>query len=251
MSRLKSIAHDDQLTVVEHLTELRFRTIVSVAAFGVALALCFWQNRLLLQVANRPLAGRQPLTLGVGEAFTTTLTVSCYAALLIALPVVLYQLYSFVSPAFAPRERRVAAPLFWMTPFLFLGGALFGYFVVIPAALHFLLHFNADQFHTQIRARDYYGFLSQTLIALGLLFQLPVALLGLTRLGVITPDRLRRSRRYAVVAAAGVAALLPGDVLTMLLEMLPILALYELSILLARAFGRPRATSPAETYEEA
>lgn len=248
MSRLKPIEHDDRLTVVGHLSELRLRIIVALAGFAVAFCLCLWQNHLILTIANRPLAGRVPVTLGVGEAFTTTLTVCAYAALLLALPIVLYQVYAFVIPAFHPKERRVVTPLYWLTPFLFVGGALFGYFVVIPAALHFLLHFNADQFHAQIRARDYYGFLSQTLLAMGLLFQVPVAVLGLTRAGIVTPRQLRGYRRYAIVASAAIAALLPGDLVTMLFEMAPIIALYELSVLLASAFGAPKS-APKPGYE--
>ena len=187
MARLKPVSHDDRLTVVEHLDELRTRIIVSLAAFGVAFALCFWQNHQILHWLNRPLHGKQPITLGPAEAFTTTLTVAAYASILIALPVVIYQLYAFVLPAFTPTERHVAQPLLLLIPLLFVAGAAFGYFLVLPAALKFLLHFNADQFNTQIRARDYYGFVSMTMIACGIVFQVPVAVLALTRLGIVTP----------------------------------------------------------------
>lgn len=238
MKRFRPVAHDDQLAVVDHLDELRFRIIVSLSAFGVALALCLWQNNWLLQIVNTPLNGKQPVTLGVGEAFTTTLTVSAYAAIVLALPVVLWQLYAFILPAFAPTERRVAKPLLLMVPVLFLIGATFSFYVVIPAALKFLLNFNASEFNLEIRAREYYGFFAQTLIAGGLLFQVPVGVLALTRLGLITPDLMRRNRRYAIVAAAVVAMLLPGvDPVTMLIETVPLIVLYELSIVLASVFG--------------
>lgn len=240
MARPRKISHEDRLTVVDHLDELRFRIIVSLASFGVALALCFWQNQVLLRIVNAPLGGRQPITLGVAEAFTTTMTVAAYAALALSLPVVLWQLYAFVLPAFAPGERRVARPLLLMIPFLFIAGVLFSYFVVIPAALKFLLNFNAGQFNLQIRAREYYGFFSQTLIAGGLMFQLPVGVLAMTRLGVITPAQLSAKRRYAIVGAAALAMILPGvDPVSMMIEAVPIYALYELSIVLARLFGSP------------
>ena len=236
----RPVSHDDELTVVEHLDELRSRLIISLAAFGVALGLCFWQNHRLLQVVNKPLDGRKPITLGVAEPFTTTLTVSAYVAILIALPVVLYQVYAFVLPAFTPSERRTALPLLLMIPVLFIGGVAFGYFVVLPAALRFLLHFNSHQFNLQIRARDYYGFVGMTAIASGLVFQMPVGILALTRLGVTTPQKLRHHRRYAIVICAVIAAALPGvDPLSMVLEMIPLILLYELSILLASFFGRP------------
>src|SRR2546421_701562 len=142
MPRLKPVSHEDRLTVVEHLDELRTRIVVSLAAFGVALALCFWQNHQLLHWLNKPLHGKQPITFGVAEAFTTTLTVTAYAALVISLPVILYQFYAYVLPAFTPNEARVARPLLLMVPVLFVSGAAFGYFLVVPAATKFILLFE-------------------------------------------------------------------------------------------------------------
>jgi sec-independent protein translocase protein TatC len=236
------VGHEDRLTLVEHLSELRTRVVISIFAFVVALGLCFWQNHLLLKIVNEPLGKRTPITLGVVEPFTTTLTVSAYFAILIALPIVLYEAYAFVLPAFSPEEKRVALPLLLMVPFLFIAGAVFAYFVVIPAALSFLLHFNADEFNTQIRARDYYSFVLLTLVAAGIVFQVPVGVLGLTRLGIVTPAKLKKNRRYAYLGCAVAAALLPGvDPVSMLIEMVPLILLYELSILLAVFFGRSSA----------
>lgn len=238
--RIRPVGHEDRLSLVDHLDELRTRIILALVAFGVALALCFWQNHLILRIVNDPLNGRKPITLGVAEPFTTTFTLSAYAAILISLPVILYQLYAFILPAFTPNERRVAMPLLLMVPFLFIGGVVFGYYVVLPAALKFLLHFNTNQFNVQIRARDYYSFVTMTLVACGLLFQIPVAILGLNRLGIVTPRQLRKNRRYAILVIAVLAMLLPGvDPVSMLIEMVPMIVLYELSILLASAFGRP------------
>jgi sec-independent protein translocase protein TatC len=238
--KIRPVAHEDRLSLVDHLDELRTRIILSLLTFGVALALCFWQNHEILHIVNKPLDGRKPITLGVAEPFTTTFTLSAYAAILISLPIVLYQLYAFILPAFTPREKSVALPLLLMIPFLFLAGVVFGYYVVLPAALKFLLHFNTEQFNVQIRARDYYSFVTTTLVACGLLFQIPVGILAASRLGIITPRQLRKNRRYAIVVIAVLAMLLPGvDPVSMLIEMVPMIALYELSILLAVAFGRP------------
>jgi Tat protein translocase TatC len=238
--RVRPVGHEDRLSLVEHLDELRTRIILSIITLGVALALCFWQNHLILRIVNHPLDGRKPITLGVAEPFTTTFTLSAYAAILITLPVLLYQVYAFILPAFTPNERRVAMPLLLMVPFLFIAGVVFGYYVVLPAALKFLLHFNTDEFQVQIRARDYYSFVSMTLIACGLLFQIPVGILGLNRMGIVTPRQLRKNRRYAILVIAVLAMLLPGvDPVSMLIEMVPMIVLYELSILLAVAFGRP------------
>jgi sec-independent protein translocase protein TatC len=250
VAKLKPVSHEDRLTIVEHLDELRSRLIVCALALAAAFALCFWQDELILDIASDPLRGTacggpdepgcQPTTLSPTEPFLTTVTLSLYGAILLTLPIILYQLYAFVLPAFSPTERRVAMPLLLLVPFLFIGGVLFCYYIVVPPALDFLLSFNAEEFNTEVRARDYYGFVALSLLALGLLFQIPVGILAATRLGITTPQKLRKNRRYAVLVIAILAALLPTiDPVTLIIEMIPLIALYELSILLAVAFGRP------------
>lgn len=244
--RVKAVAHEDRLTLVEHLDELRARLIVCIVVLGVALALCFWQNHLLLEIAQGPLPSdhNRLITFGVTEPFTTTLTVSAYGAIVLSLPVVLWQLYAYVLPAFSEAEKRVVLPILLLFPLLFLAGIAFAYFVVMPAAVHFLLNFNDAQFNVQVRARDYYSFFSMTEIACGLIFQLPLAIIAVTRLGIVSVEQLSRNRRYAYLAIAIVAAALPGvDPVSMLIEMVPLLVLYELSIVLARVLGRPRRNS--------
>ncbi len=243
--RVKAVSHEDRLTLVEHLDELRFRIVVSFAVLGVALALCFWQNHLLLEIANGPLPDdKKLLTFGVTEPFTTTVTVAAYGALILSMPFLLYQVYAYVLPAFSDRERKTMMPILLLFPLLFLAGLAFAYFAVMPAAVNFLLNFNDSQFNIQVRARDYYGFFSTTMLAGGLIFQLPLAILAVTRLGIVKIEQLRANRRYAYLLIAIVAAALPGvDPVSMLIEMVPLLVLYELSILLARAFGQPGAAS--------
>jgi sec-independent protein translocase protein TatC len=247
MPRVKPVAHDEQLALVDHLDELRSRLIYSLFAFGVAFAICGWQNHRILEIVNKPLPDRydQPLTFGVTEPFTTTFTNAAYAALLLALPFVLYQVYAFVLPAFSPTEKRVAKPLMLMVPVLFITGVVFCYFVVLPPATDFLLSFNASEFNTQVRARDYYSFSTMTMLAMGLGFQVPVFILALVRMRIVTVEQLRHNRRYAILVIAVLAALLPTiDPITMLLEMVPLLILYELSIVLASVWGRPTGESP-------
>jgi sec-independent protein translocase protein TatC len=160
--------------------------------------------------------------------------------ILLVLPILLVQLYAFVLPAFAPDEKRTLLPLIISVPILFVGGALFAYAVVMPAALDFLLGFNADSFNIEVRASEYYGFFMLTLIAVGILFQIPVAVLAVCRLGIVTPEQLAHNRRYAVLVIAVAAMLLPGtDPVTMLISMLPLYLLFEFSLLLAKRFGRP------------
>ena len=245
MRRVKAISHEDQLSLVEHLEELRARIVVSLAVFGVALALCFWQNHLLLELANGPLPSGhlRLITFGITEPFTTTMTVSAYGAIILSAPIILFQIYAFLLPAFSKQQVRAVLPLLLLIPILFIAGIAFGYFVVLPAATKFLLNFNTHQFNIQVRARDYYGFFAQTLLACGVVFQVPVGILAVTRLGVVTVRQLTANRRYAYLGCAVLAAALPGvDPVSMLLETAPLIALYELSIVLARIFGEPTPT---------
>jgi sec-independent protein translocase protein TatC len=170
----------------------------------------------------------------VSEPFTASITVVFAFAVLLSLPVILYELYAFVLPAFTERERRVATPLMLAIPGLFVAGAVFAYFAVIPPAIKFLQNFNSSDFDILVQARDYYRFELLTMISLGILFQMPIGILALTRLGVISPRQLRKNRRYAIVVIAVIAMLLPGtDPVTMLIAMLPLLVLYEGSVLMA------------------
>jgi sec-independent protein translocase protein TatC len=317
-SAIRPIGHEDRLSLVDHLDELRTRLMVSAGVLAVAFGFCLWQNHALLHIINKPLQtqtkkqvakgegtvgqavlaqqgvlkvvadtqaalrvltqpssglsaqaraqlrpligvlgadaakiprnppGDNPVTLGVGEPFTTTLTVALYFALVISLPVILYELYGFILPALSPHERRAAMPLLTAIPFLFAIGVLFGYFVVLPAAVRFFVNFNASEFNVLIQASQFYKFAATILLAMGLVFQVPVAILAATRLGLVTPRQLRKNRRYALVACAVVAAFLPGDAITLVFETVPLYLLYEASILLASFVGRSAAASTAD-----
>jgi sec-independent protein translocase protein TatC len=239
--RIRPIAHDDQLSVVDHLDELRHRLIISLVAFCVAWALATWQNHLVLEIMNAPLPRDiEPLTLAPTEAFTSTLMNAAYFALIVSAPVILYEVYAFVLPAFSPAERRIATPLLIMVPVLFIAGVVFCYFVVLTPALHFLLSFNQSEFNTQVRAKDYYSFVSLLMVTMGLGFQIPIGILAACKLGITSAEKLRRNRRYAIVLIVVLAALLPTlDPVSLLLESLPFYLLYELSIVLASRWGRP------------
>jgi sec-independent protein translocase protein TatC len=247
MARIKAVDFDERLTLVEHLDELRTRIFISLGTLVVALALCFWQNHELLEIANGPLPeGFEPLTFSPAEPFLTTLTLSVYGALLLSMPVILYQVYAFVLPALTPTEKRTLMPLLLMVPVLFIAGVVFAYYVVTPAAVEFLLNFNADEFNIQVRAREYYSFFALSLISVGILFQIPVGVLAVTRLGIVTVDQLAKNRRYALLVIAVLAMLLPGtDPITMLISMLPLILLFEFSLIVARVANRRRDAAEA------
>jgi sec-independent protein translocase protein TatC len=320
---MRPVGHEDRLSIVDHLDELRTRLIVTVVAFVVAFALCFAFNNTFLDLVGEPLANtteqrtkdgkgplgeifvaqrgarqlaaqnlavyealaadtkisaatrtiaqiqvaraertlkalptspppNKPVTLGVGEPFITTATVALYFALLLAGPLILWQIYAFLLPAFSPAERKIATPLMAMIPVLFAIGVVFGYLVVLPAATNFLQNFNSNSFNVLVQAKDYYKFAALILLAMGLVFQLPVGILALTRLNVLTVTMLRKNRRYAYLALAVIAAALPGvDPVSMIIELVPLLILFELSIVLAKLFGGPeRAGGPRWAWSD-
>ena len=184
--------------------------------------------------------GDLPVTLGIGEPFTATLTVTLIFAFILSLPVLLLQAYGFLMPAFSPKQRRRMLPVVAAIPLLFAAGVGFGYTVVLPASLHFFQNFNAGQFNVLVQAGQYYKFAATILLAMGLLFQVPVAIIAAVRAGIVTPAQLRRGRRFAVLGCVLVAAAIPGDAVTMLLETVPLYLLFEVSVVIA-AFSERRA----------
>ncbi len=333
MGVVRPIGHEDRLSIVDHLDELRTRLIWCALFFVVAFSFCYWQNSALLDIVNRPLeqaqqpgkgndpleqaarydaavsraladlapalsatqqalgalarepgtsaasrarvarasaeleratrevtaaaraapqdTGRRPVTLGVAEPFVVTFTVAGYAALLLSLPFLLWQAYAFVLPAFDRRERRVVLPLMALVPVLFAGGVLFGYYVALPRAVDFLQNFNDDAFDILIQARDYYRFVVLFLGLMGLVFQIPVAVLLLTRTGVVSARVLWERQGYVILGIAVLAAVATPtpDPVTMIVTMLPLVVLYELSIGLAWLF-RPRSGTIRSRWED-
>ena len=239
---------DERLSVVEHLSELRNRIIIALGFLAIAFVVAYVFREQLLTLLKRPLpAGQRKLsTFSPHEAFFTTIKVCASAALIGALPVCLYQAYAFVVPAVSDQPRRTVLIAVAFASSLFLAGVAFGYFVVLPVALKFLLSFGGDAFVQQNRASDYLGFATGMLLASGLLFEIPVAMVVLARLGVVSPARFRASRRHAIVVIAVLAALLPGgDPISMLLLMVPQMVLYEFGILVASFAARRREASAA------
>jgi sec-independent protein translocase protein TatC len=243
--RVKRVEHDEEVTVVEHLDELRNRLLISLLCLGVAFSLAFWRHadiiRLLIRQVPKSHNGDQIklVILGVGEQFKIAVTVSFWAAVIVALPVLFYQLYAYVIPAFNPDRSARTWPLLVLVPSLFIIGAIFSYLVVIPAAGSFLLGFDSELYNVQPRALDWYEFCVTMMLAMGIIFELPAAVLLLTKVGLVTSRMMRHYRRHAIVALAVLAAALPGvDPVSMIMELLPLLVLYEFSIVLARLAER-------------
>jgi sec-independent protein translocase protein TatC len=242
MARLpRRLNHGEEATLVEHLGELRARLVISLLAVAVAFTVSFVFHDTLIHWLNQPLPAvrRHPVTFGVSEPFVTSVMVSLYAGFLLALPVILWQVWSFFAPAMQESTQRVVGVFVLFATVLLAAGIAFAYWIALPAAVHFLTNYDSNLYNIQIRARDYYSFASLVLLALGVVFELPIFILALVRLRIVTAAKLRRGWRIGIVAVAALAVVLPGiDPVTTMAEMGPLLALYFLSIALAGVFER-------------
>jgi sec-independent protein translocase protein TatC len=243
MARLpRRLRHGESVTLVEHLDELRSRLIIAILAVVLGFAVAYVFHDPILRWLAEPLpAGRADrlVTFGVTEPFFTTVKVSLAAGFALALPVVLWQLWGFLAPAFQEHLQRVVAVFVLIATALFAAGVAFAYWVVLPRALSFLTSFNADLFEIQLRASYYYSFVSLALLGIGLVFELPVFVLALVRLGVVTSAQLRHNWRIGVAIVVVVAALLPTvDPVSLAFEVVPLLILYALSVGLAGFFEK-------------
>jgi sec-independent protein translocase protein TatC len=243
MSRLpRRLRHGEEATLVEHLGELRARIVVCLVSITVAFAVTYALHGHLLEWLNRPLPAdkRPPVTFGVLEPFTVSIMVSFYAACLIALPILFWQVWSFLAPAFEERHQRSISILVAFATVLAIAGIAFGYWIILPAAVHFLTNYDSTHFDIQVRARDYYAFTSLLLLAVALAFEVPVFVLGLVRLRIVSAANLRRGWRVGIFAMTVLGVLLPGvDPVSTGLSVLILVALYGLSIGLA-SFFEPR-----------
>ena len=247
----RRLSHGEEATLVEHLGELRARLFISLLSIGVIFPVVFYFRDALIDWLTEPLGGRKPVTLGVAESFTTSVKVAFFAALALALPVVLYQLGSFLAPTMEQATQRVVAAFAALATVLFAGGVAFGYFIVLPKAISFLIGFDENLYDTEVRASYYFSFVTLALFGMGLIFELPIFILALVRLRVLTADRLRRNRRMAIFLSFVVAVLLPTvDVVSLMLEVIPIIALFELSIWLAVFMERRWERAAAAEAEE-
>lgn len=244
----RRLRHGEEATLVEHLSELRSRLIVALLAIAAGTAAAYVEHgRLVAALAHAlPAEHRKLVTFGVAEPFLTSMWISLYAGLILASPLVLHQLWAFLAPALDERTQRVVAALTGLAAALGAAGLVFGYLVVLPAGVRYLTNYDKNIYDIHVRAKDYLSFSSTVLIAVVVVFELPVVVLGLNRIGLLSASQLRRNRRIGYAAMAVLAVCLPGvDPLTTTLEMLPLLALYEgaiwLSVLLERRLGHTRA----------
>jgi sec-independent protein translocase protein TatC len=231
----RRLEHGEEATLVEHLGELRARLLIGILTLAPAFLVAFYFQDNIIRWLLKPLPDdKEVITLGVVEPFTTAVKVSMAVAIAVTLPVLLYQLWAFLAPALDTSIQRTVAVFATFSTVLFAGGVAFSYFIVMPRALDFLTNFNDDIVNVQIRASYYFSFVTLTMLATGLAFQMPIFILGLVRLRVLSAARLRRNRRVGIAAMLVFAILLPTvDPVSLALEFFPLLFLFEFSIWLA------------------
>jgi sec-independent protein translocase protein TatC len=244
----RRLSHGEEATLGEHLEELRGRLIVCFVALGLTSIVAFIFHHRLVTWLIEPLPPehRRLLTLGVAEPFTTSLKVSIVAGLAVSFPIILWQVWSFLAPAAAQHTQRIVVGFVLFASALLVCGVLFGYFLALPAAVHFLTNYDSGLYNVQVRASNYLGFAVQVLVAVGVVFELPIFVLALVRLGVLTTAKLRANRKlgYFIVLIVGVC--LPGvDPVTTIMETVPLFVLYEGSIWLSVLVDRRTGGVPA------
>jgi sec-independent protein translocase protein TatC len=233
---------------LDHLEELRWRVLWSLLAVGVATVVGFVLVQYLgvLELLIRPirplLAGERLVYFNPATAFFVTLKLSFLVGIILAFPVVVYQVWAFFSPALKKEEKKVIVPSLYFGLGLFCAGVAMAYFAVLPLALRFLAGFQGEFLEPMIEVGEYLGFVVRLLLAFGIVFELPVVVMILSALGLVTPRFMKDKRRHAIVAITILAsALTPGDIASTFLMIAPMILLYEASILISVAIWRRKA----------
>ena len=242
---------EDKLPFTAHLEELRSRLITCFIAVGVGFVLSYGFKEELFKILLIPLlsvmkAGEELIFTGLPEAFFTYLKVAFLSGLILASPVLIYQFWMFVAPGLYNKERRALIPIIILSSLFLIGGSLFGYFIVFPLGFKFFLGFSNETIHARLSIKEYLGLASKLLLAFGIVFELPIVITFLARLGIVSVDFLKKNRKYALLLFfVGAALLTPPDVVTQVMMALPLMVLYEISIIGARIFGRKKPEDDA------
>ncbi|MCP4112624.1 MAG: twin-arginine translocase subunit TatC [Desulfobacteraceae bacterium] len=230
---------DDKIPFTAHLEELRERLIKCFIAISIGFCIAYGFKEYLFEILKSPLGDTEFITTAIQEGFFTYLKVAFLTGLLTGAPVILYQFWMFVAPGLYNKERRLLAPIVALSSFFFVGGALFGYFVVFPFGFKFLLSVTPSTIIPRLSMKEYLNFSSKLLLAFGLVFELPLVITFMAKLGIVSVDFLKKNRKYAILLFfVGSALLTPPDVVTQVMMALPLMLLYEISIIGARIFGR-------------
>jgi len=234
----------EKIPFTGHLEELRKRLVACFIAVGIGFVLSYGFKEKLFDILSYPLisvmgAGDKLIFTGLPEAFFTYLKVAFLSGFMLAAPVILYQFWMFVAPGLYQKERRFLVPIVFLSSFFFVGGALFGYFIVFPFGFKFFLGFASETIKPLPSMKEYLSFASRLLLAFGLVFELPLIITFMAKLGMVSVEFLKKNRKYAILLFFVVAAILtPPDVITQIMMAVPLMVLYEISIIGARIFGK-------------
>ena len=249
---------DEKLPFTAHLEELRRRLIICSIAIGIGFVISYVFSKRLFEILMQPLLAAMPpeeklIYTGLPEAFFTYLKVAFLAGLLLAVPVIVYQLWMFIAPGLYDKEKRLVLPVVFLSSVFFLGGALFGYFVVFPFGFKFFMGFASDYVKALPSMKEYLGFSAKLLFAFGVVFELPLFVTFLAKLGIVNVRFLKSNRKYAILLFFVFASILtPPDVITQIMMAGPLILLYEVGILGAVVFGKKEVKENAkETPESA
>lgn len=247
---------DEKIPFTAHLEELRKRLIICFCAVGIGFVISYFFSKKLFDILMRPLLSVMPpdeklIYTGLPEAFFTYLKVAFLAGLFLAVPVIVYQLWMFIAPGLYDREKRLVLPVVFLSSVFFLGGALFGYFVVFPFGFKFFMGFASDAIKPLPSVKEYLSFSTKLLFAFGVVFELPLFVTFLAKLGIVDVPFLKAKRKYAILLFFVFAAILtPPDVITQVLMAGPLILLYEVSIFGARIFGKKKAKADIKETQE-
>ncbi|MBN1470615.1 MAG: twin-arginine translocase subunit TatC [Syntrophaceae bacterium] len=234
-------SEDQKMSLTEHLIEFRKRLTRSLIALGIGFGVCYYYKDFVFDIITRPLTQVLPksshlIYLGLTEAFFTYMKIAFFASLIITSPYILYQIWKFISPGLLPQEKKYVVPFVISSSSLFIGGILFGYFIVLPTAFEFFVSFNNDYLKAMLSFKDYLSLFVTFLLGFGLSFELPIFIFFLTKLKIVNAKMLSRQRRYAVLIIFIIAAVLTPspDALSQILMAIPLMLLYEISIFVSK-----------------
>ena len=244
-----------EMSLLDHLGELRDRIVRAVIAALVGFLACYAFRKELFHIQMKPLLDVLPpeshlIYTSLPEAFFTYVKVSFVAGLFLVSPYIFYQIWQFISPGLYEQERKYIIPISFLSALFFVFGALFGYYIVFPFGFEFFMGYADELIKPMPSLREYFSFSLKLLLAFGLIFELPVFIFFLARLGLVTAASLRKNRKYAVLLAFITAAILtPPDVITQILMAVPLIILYEISIYVALIFGKKKPSPDPQEQE--
>ena len=247
---------DDKLPFTSHLDELRSRLIICIVAVVVGFVISYFFSEQLFDILVKPLQKELPpdsllIFTALPEAFFVYLKLSFFAGIFLSTPVILWEIWGFVAPGLYDQEKTYIFPFVIFSTILFIIGILFCYFIVFPFAFKFFMGYSSDLIKALPSVKEYLSFSCKLLLAFGIIFELPIFILFLAKLGIVNEKMLRAQRKFAILGIFCVAAILtPPDIVSQILMALPLMALYEISIYVAKLFGKKSSVTTEEETED-